>query len=53
MVGNDGVDVEGSEGALCNTHFGRHRSLALQLGLVPFKGLLSAILQIVTGVVFR
>jgi hypothetical protein len=44
--------VKCMESVLCNAHFGRHRSLALQLRLIPVKSLLSAILQIIASMVF-
>lgn len=40
------------ESVLRNAHFGRHRSLALQLRLIPVKSLLSAILQVIASMVF-
>jgi hypothetical protein len=55
MVGEDGrgwCGVECGESVLCNAHFGRHRSFALKLRLIPVKGLLSAILQVIAGMVF-
>jgi len=38
---------------LCDTHFGRHRPLALEFCLVSFESLLSTVFQIIAGVVFR
>jgi len=45
-------EVECGESVLCNAHFGRHRSFALKLRLISVKGLLSAILQVIAGMVF-
>lgn len=45
--------ARGGGGRSCDRHLGRDRPLALELELVPLKGLLSTALEVLAIMVFR